>query len=438
MIITCPACKTQANIPESKAGAKVRCGDCGRVYVGRKTGAPRKSDDPTQYIVIGGVVVLALGLFWWVNNSSQSSVVKAQPEEERKEVIVDSTGWDSPLVKIGRTLHTLASNNSEVGILNKIDGESIYHRLNADPDWAPEEETFSPPPLAAGIDQWIIVDASTKQSFQRDAVQRIFHEEEGELVRDWEPYDGWVVFNGDDHAAIRLKLAHRVDAEEEDRHIEWRFTKRGPEWKAWSWERWFSPEEVKAERVRRSRRTTKKTLSDGSLVIEADVRILDHLEDTPIEVRNEIDTLVPQLLDIDSHPRLRTTARERLYEIGKPAVPALLSQFAIIPLETEEQAMKLQQAHLLLQEMTGYITTFNVHDAMGGTLERRESGAKQWFGWYERKWKKYTGPIPRGADAEMSLEDDPFLDLEPRNEAERREFEKLKREAALKKAQSGG
>ncbi|MFT5154301.1 MAG: putative Zn finger-like uncharacterized protein, partial [Planctomycetota bacterium] len=46
MIIQCPACSTQAKLPESKEGAKVRCSDCGRVYVARPLGTRTKKEDP--------------------------------------------------------------------------------------------------------------------------------------------------------------------------------------------------------------------------------------------------------------------------------------------------------------------------------------------------------------------------------------------------------
>ena len=66
MLIECPFCHARAQIADSKEGAKVRCGECGRVYGARPVGSGRGSSSKTNLtpFIIGGVVVIAGALLW--------------------------------------------------------------------------------------------------------------------------------------------------------------------------------------------------------------------------------------------------------------------------------------------------------------------------------------------------------------------------------------
>ena len=58
---------------------------------------------------------------------------------------------------------------------------------------------------------------------------------------------------------------------------------------------------------------------------------------------------------------------------------------------------------------------------MGTTKERQDAGLKQWFGWYDRRYRRFEG--------RKDTADDPFLDdpdFKPRNERERRDFERAR------------
>ena len=67
MIIQCPACQTEAELPSDKAGRKVRCSECQEVFVAqavarpaRTPRAPReKSFDPTRLVlIVGGLIAI--------------------------------------------------------------------------------------------------------------------------------------------------------------------------------------------------------------------------------------------------------------------------------------------------------------------------------------------------------------------------------------------
>jgi len=83
------------------------------------------------------------------------------------------------------------------------------------------------------------------------------------------------------------------------------------------------------------------------------------------------------------------------------------------------------QLHKILTEITGYVTTFKAHEALGATDERRSSGVKQWFSWYHRRFKRFKCETEAAPEAEEGEE----LLFEPKTEQERRDYERALREA---------
>ena len=102
--------------------------------------------------------------------------------------------------------------------------------------------------------------------------------------------------------------------------------------------------------------------------------------------------------------REATAARNELVEIGRPAIPPLLTKLYEIPLETEEQSIQVNQVVVALREITGQEHGYRPREflgaATGTTRERRESAIKQWFAWWWRNQKKFTS-----FEAEDALED---------------------------------
>ncbi|MCP3919456.1 MAG: hypothetical protein GY711_28290 [bacterium] len=427
MLIQCPACNAQAKLPDNKEGAKVRCSECERVYVARPFGSrgPKKKEDPTKYFIIGGAVLLFAGIMIVTRGSSDNTPVAAEPEEE---VVEESlpTGWDSPFVKVGRELHEAIFTQNEGKLITGLHPKRVYDRVHAAPEDPPEDWA----PAAT----WIEVPKGDQVVFMQGIRDELLKGDDFELVGQWKPFDGGVSDESDEDVKIRLRVQHRdASLGLPDRHVEWHLARDGSRWKAYDWFRWISPEEIEKERRARKKKTTKRTLSDGSLVIEGVVRPIPWEDDTPEELRTEVNGLITKMIDLEIPGPEANRARMRVVEIGIPAIPALLSKMAEIPIDTEDQAIQVNLVHMCMSEITGYQTTFKVHELMGTTRERQESGLKQWFGWYDRKWKKFKGSGGR-EEGDDPLWDDP--DFKPRNEKERREFERLRHER--EQNQSGG
>lgn len=431
MIIECPACKSRAKLPESKEGAKVRCSGCSRVYVAKPAragsggGRAKPETDPTKYVIGAIGLAIFLGLFAMSRGRGTPpppEVVAAEEPEDTSDL--EATDWNAPVVQVAVKLHAWAAERNDILLGSSLAQEYIWKQVQAAKTAAGEEASSMP---------WAAIPQGDKTAFISAVARDMIDGQYADLVGQWSPFDGHVldidlweepykeqVSPGEEVSVVRLQVAPRdLEAGLGNRWVEWAFVKVRGKQVAFSWKRWISPEEMEKVRRKGSKKTVKRELADGSVVIEGNVRAIDYDADTPQIVRDEVDALVLELLSPDSKPY---KIQQRLKEIGKPSIPALLTQLATIPLETEEQAIQLNLVHLTLQEITGYQTTFKVSELMGATRERQESGLMQWFGWYDRKYKRFTGNKTQSED----LMDDPSFT--PRSAQERRDLERAKRD----------
>jgi hypothetical protein len=175
--------------------------------------------------------------------------------------------------------------------------------------------------------------------------------------------------------------------------------------KAWKWERWLSPDELKAAKKKKGYEV--KTLSDGSVVHEREPAPLGHLEDTPEEVRKEIDALLATMLDLEL-TKEGARARRRLVEIGRPSIPPLLTKFFEIPADSEENRIRCNMIDQALSDITGQHFGYapgEAGTAAGTTEERRASSIKQWFAWWYKNEKRFTvKKVEDGLDGLIELD----------------------------------
>jgi len=148
----------------------------------------------------------------------------------------------------------------------------------------------------------------------------------------------------------------------------------------------------------------KKIERDGKTftVFEAEVVPLDHLADTPAELRTEIDRLIGELVRPGALPRELSKVRARLREIGKPAVPRLLTRFNDIKADTPEGIVQLTQIDALLRDLSGRAFGFSpaqqtVLASAKENEEARASALKQWYGWW---YYYHDKPLEVGFDQE--------------------------------------
>ncbi len=426
MIIQCPACGARAKLPDSKEGAKVRCAECERVYVARSGGGSGRSrsgsSQSSSALPIGigaGVIVLVMILLMMRKGDDQSLVTDLPEVEEapKESVVVDQMGWDSAAVKFARGLHDAAFARDEYGLQTQLALPLVWARLQST-----EEQQVDP----AGYQQ---LSTSEVENLRSDVVQAMLADDPLNLVGSWKPFDGQVVEEDDSGVVLHLALEPRDGSSDAgSRNIEWKLIKQGAQWKAWSWERWYSEDEKKNDILRRRKKIKRTVLSDGSQVIEAEPGPIPYLDETTAETRKRIDALIAKLVDIELPGRESNKVKQELVLFGREAIPPLLTKFYEMNLkgfDDMDDAIAAQQVHQMLSQITGYVTSFKAHEALGASKERRDSGVRQWFGWYHRKFKRFD---QRAEEVDLLEES-----IELKTDAEKREYEKYKRQIEQEK-----
>jgi len=424
MIIQCPSCAAQARLPDSKEGAKVRCSQCGKVYVARPKGSQgrTKGKDNSSTMIIGGVVVVSALVIGLLAQGKGKGPPPPPPEETAKvapESEGDMLGWESEGVLAARKLHTLLSAEDPIRLSQLLHGSKTYKRFGEELAAKTEAEGGSAEPRTP----WLGLVGTERLIFLSDVARDMINGTDRELFDQWKPYHGWI--EADDEGIgggliVRLKLSNTdTSLGLPDRHVEWHLARENGVLKGWNWMRWISPEEVTTQRRRGAGKIERRVLSDGSKVIEGKIRPIPYDLDVSPEMRARIDDLIARLVDPDG---TKTFAiQNELREIGKPAIAPLMTKLATIPLDSIDNATSLNLVHLSLQGITGYQTSFQAHEALGTTKERQESGLKQWFGWFDRRYRSFKG---RPEEEEDPLLSDP--DFQPRNARERRELERAR------------
>lgn len=385
MLIQCPSCHARAKLSDEHEGAKVRCAECGRVFVARPQGAKGSvTSGSSTGVVIGvgaGVVVLAFALF--VMSRSPDEPVAAQTTAPAPVVAPPpttlETGWKNEQVQAMVKLHTAAFAGDRDTVKTLLHGGRIWAREHTsaegvlDPAVAPFE-SLPPHERVVALDRW---------------AEELCTGAGKELVADWQPFDGELVEQDDTGAFVRLNVKPRAGGVE-SRWIEWHLARDGTRFKAWKWQRWLSPDEVKAEKKKKGYEV--KTLSDGSIVHEREPAPLAHLEDTPEELRKEIDGLLATMLDLEL-TKEGSRARRRVVEIGRPAIPALLTKFFEIPADSEDNRIRCNMIDQALSDITGQSFGYapgEAGTAAGTSEERRQSSIKQWFAWWYKNEKRFV------------------------------------------------
>jgi predicted Zn finger-like uncharacterized protein len=382
MLIQCPACHARAQLPESKEGAKVRCGECGRVYVAVPAGARgrrRASRSGAGILLgVGSAVLGALGLLALRNRDGDApaqTAAEQTPEPARR---VESTGFTAPVVQAAAHVHRAAFNARPDGLTFLLDPARI---------WAAEQAALAPEDAPPAPADYASLPAAEREAFVRGIAEGLIQGEDKELVADWEPFDGLVVSKTDVEATVRVAVSARAQPTEK-RWVEWKLALVDGRWKAWAWKRWLTPEEELAAQKRAppsSQGVTRVTLSDGSRVVEREPEPLEHLETTSPELRARIDRLYATLIDLSLTSEASQAARE-LERIGKPAVPILLTGLYEIPLDTVEQGIQVNLIDQVLRGISGrsfgYTPQEIVASGKNANNEHRRSAVKQWFAWW--------------------------------------------------------
>jgi hypothetical protein len=234
-------------------------------------------------------------------------------------------------------------------------------------------------------------------------LEALFTKDDTKILREFDPYNGNLVEAAMASAGagrVALNVTARPEVRERylsEGTVEVSFTTRENKLVVDGFSV-TSPPRVKVERKPPPPKTRHDTIAkpeakeierDGKKirVYEAEIVPLAHLADTAPELREEIDRLVGDLVRIELLPRERGKAKARLREIGKPAVPRILTRFNDIKADTPDGIMQLTQLDAILKDMSGQ--SWGYSPAQQTTLaspeeneKARASALKQWYAWW--------------------------------------------------------
>ncbi len=374
MLIQCPACHARAKIPDSKEGAKVRCGECGRVFVASpagERGARGAGQQAGLWIALAVVGVLALVVAIAMNLKSAPAPATSQAAAKPAAAAAGELQAGDPVAAAVALFEAVQA--QAAGLEEELDAPRIWAREQAENGGAARShEEFA---LAAGGERGAVLERA-KASLLSGPGQA--------LVAGWKPFGGELVEQSESEATVRVG-AMAEDGSGRRSFSEWRLARAGGRWKAWSWK----PAPAAAASAAAAPATATQgiervTLSDGSRVFEREPEPLGHLESTAPELRERIDALYANLIDLSLTRESAQAARD-LADLGKPAIPILLTGLYEIPLDTPEQAIQVNLIDQVLRGITGQSFGYDPQLLVGrGKFgeERRKSAIRQWFAWW--------------------------------------------------------
>jgi hypothetical protein len=385
MLIECTFCHAQAKIPDSKEGAKVKCGACGKIYVARDPkSAGRKKTNPAPFI-IGGAVLLGLIVIIAIVSSGSDKTEAAPPVVQAPPPVklVDRSGWDSEWVRMIRDTYKAAQDRNEDKLESLLNLEKAVEYRRAKPENAAMPEYGAMSALERDdLKKAILAQFLGSDGPQSDAAIAL-----------WSPFDGKVENEGDAEIVVRVDVKGLDEStKQENRVMEWRIAKdsRDGKWKVASWERWISPEEARAKKSKIAREVSLVKLEDGTQLYQAEPRPLAHLADTPPELREKIDGLVEKLLDLTLRAKQATAVKNDLIAIGKPALPILLTKMYEIHITDDTSLGQVTLVNTVLEDITGYDKAGFSPLGVGPESEKkRDIAIRAWFAWYLRKGESF-------------------------------------------------
>ena len=285
-----------------------------------------------------------------------------------------------------RGLYEAAKSGNRTRLVNRIAGAQILERELA----AAAVEGYEGPPPSSDV-AWADLKGFQRTPLLEAWADSMMDASDPNAPVNWTPYDGGVQSQSGAEYVLHISCTP-AGGGSQAKVFEWIMIREGATIRAASWGEYIDPETIKREFNKRKKGIEKVTLSDGSRVFERQPEPLDHLEGTAPELITEMEALFATIINLDLTTEIGD-AKDRLEEIGKPAIPMLLTGLYEIPLDTEDQARQVQNIVDTLRRITGNFFGFEplllVGSSMGTTEERRTSSIKQWFAWWYTKGKKF-------------------------------------------------
>lgn len=413
--IPCPQCGTKYRVPQEAMQSQITCRNCKRSFFpGASTRRAPKNNQSSLYIALAAVGLVAVLIGVIISNMGPNTVQMSQVAPPVKSVNI---GWSNArvqtVVEWAKAVHAetdfVLSRSTEIGAMQSFLGVN------------PEQ-----PHASAGSQEQQAIEKAVLAALKTDDRAMVFRQfepqeanldsesmatgDQGTVLMQLPPREGTVYHEMAQEAAAKSKLGYWKGAEIKVRVA---FVMHGTEVKVTSWDVLNPPRTP----TRRSNHKAHDQIAAPELksrefggqkitVAESELIPLDHLADTPAELRREIDGLIDGLMDLDNIRYNRTYTR--LKEIGRPAIPRLLNKMYLVKPTTEEDRLGLFRVISAMSTLSGVRFGYSPADRkdflVGGTDEERVSALKQWYAWwYENHDRDFTSAIDKEDDESLLL-----------------------------------
>lgn len=398
--VYCPGCGTAYRLPEDQLEAKIKCKQCTRLFFAKNaTKRPSKEKEQKMLWTIGAVVLGAVivGVVIVNMGKTEPAPVRSMERADAKKQV--DLGEGNPRVQ-----------DVKKWVVAMGEAKTFDIEMTCDLGKMQERFSIAPGRLLANLRGDELLRVKT------EVVDALTKGEDTRLFRELEWSDGRLT-----DAAMAEGSTGKVEAYMNARDDKkWRsggtlqllFAMDGNQVRVTGWD-WVQMPEPKAEpkpksshkaheQIGKAEVVTRKIGDVEKQVREAKIVPLEHLEGTPAELRAEIDRLITQLVDLEQVPKEKNKVKKRLYDLGKPAIPRLLTKFYEIPGKTPEERMSLNLVARQLQDMTGQGFGYSP-DEISATDDMRLSALRRYYAWWTDNHDRWIGPVSAEPEDEATF-----------------------------------
>ena len=401
----CPECGAQYRVAaDTIEEAKIQCTECTRTFFAKATAGKkvRKPDHSKVYLGFGIATVVIIASFLLIGGGSGSKPNRqAAPQPVKQEVDLLAHPRAKQLENWQKSL--AAADN--FGLRNATDLAAMQKHLGVQ-----VEKDY---PNSSGAE---------RDALEAAILAALTSSEASKFLRELDLFSVSLVDEASataDRGAARFSMApKRGDAGYDANSnavivVQFRVVNRQP--MVTGWEVLTQPV-VKAPKkdtfvphasIERPKETTIAEGGQQVKVTESTPVALDHLADTPADVRTEVDRLVANIVksgepDAPGGLFAGATLKLRDERLKKAAMPRMLNALYELHADVNANNLKISQVDRALRDLTGFSFNYQVKDSGDAAKDKaaRESVVRQWFAWW---WRYANGEFDKLIDKEEEL-----------------------------------
>ncbi len=400
----CPECGAQYRVAaDTLEDAKIQCTQCTRTFFAKATAGKkvRKPDHSKVYLGFGIATVVIIASFMLLGGGGAKPAKPAASTPAKQQVDLLAHPRAKQLENWQKSL--AAADN--FGLRNATDLAAMQKLLAVQP-----EKDY---PNSSGAE---------REALEAAILGALTTSEQSRFLRELELFSASLVDEASatgDRGAVRFSMAPRRGDPGYDPNsnatvvVQFRIADRQPMVTGWEV---VSKPVVKAPKKdsftphQTIERPKESTISEGGQqvkVTESAPVALDHLPETPADVRAEVDRLVANIVksgDPDAPGGLFAGATLKLRDerLKKAAMPRMLNAMYELYGDVNANNMRISQVDRALRDLTGFSFNYQVKDTGDAAKDKasRESVVRQWFAWW---WRYANGEFDKLIDKEEEL-----------------------------------